>query len=207
MYHTQPIANPHAGSMNLVEYAENEPAMGNTTANSPRAWTVQYNIMPTKMKHISNDPGPPSARDFPDATKSPVPKNSQISYFLFHISYSRSTTAQRTNRPSKGYHLQMSALQLPRQRRMRSGIGRAYRIEFAASWTGHALRNDDGVRLPLEGIEELLYRAAIIYRGVFEIRPSPMPPLVGVLAFRADLHLIALVVVPAIVSSSHGVGG
>lgn len=39
--HFQPIANPQAGSRNLVEYAEKEPATGNRTAISPSAWTVQ----------------------------------------------------------------------------------------------------------------------------------------------------------------------
>lgn len=74
--HTQPIANPHAGSMNLVEYAEKDPATGNKVASSPSACIVQKSIIPTRTKHISTDPGPPAAKDFPDATNRPVPMNS-----------------------------------------------------------------------------------------------------------------------------------
>jgi hypothetical protein len=54
-----PIANPHAGSRNLVEYDEKEPATGNTTANSPRAWTVQYNMIPIKVYAKRTEAGPP----------------------------------------------------------------------------------------------------------------------------------------------------
>ena len=53
------MAKPQAGSINRVEYAEKEPATGNKTAISPKAWTVQYNITPIRQKAISRDAGPP----------------------------------------------------------------------------------------------------------------------------------------------------
>ena len=41
----QPMANSRTGSMNLLEYEANELATGYATANSPKAWTVQYNMI------------------------------------------------------------------------------------------------------------------------------------------------------------------
>lgn len=71
--HFQPIANPQDGSRKRVAHDENDPAIGNRTANSPRAWQVQYNIIPTMLNAMSNDAGPPDAKAFPEATKRPVP--------------------------------------------------------------------------------------------------------------------------------------
>lgn len=68
-----PIANPQAGSRNLVEKAEKEPATGNTTASSPRAWTVQYSITPMNVYAIKTDAGPPRKSALPEATNRPVP--------------------------------------------------------------------------------------------------------------------------------------
>jgi len=69
----QPIAKPHAGSKNLVEKAEKDPATGRRTAISPRACTVQYNMIPISEKAMSREAGPPAARALPEATKRPVP--------------------------------------------------------------------------------------------------------------------------------------
>lgn len=44
----QAMAKPQAGSMNRLEYTAKEPATGNTTANSPSAWTVQKSMTPIK---------------------------------------------------------------------------------------------------------------------------------------------------------------
>ena len=67
------MAKPHAGSRKRVEYAENEPATGNSTAISPSAWTVQYNMIPIREKAMSSEAGPPWARALPEPTKRPVP--------------------------------------------------------------------------------------------------------------------------------------
>lgn len=69
----QPIANPHAGSKNLVEKAEKEPVTGKSTAISPSACTVQYIMIPMRLKQINRLAGPPAASDLPEATKRPVP--------------------------------------------------------------------------------------------------------------------------------------
>ena len=58
---THPIANPQAGSINRVEYAEKDPATGNKTASSPSACTVQYSIIPIREKHMSIEAGPPAS--------------------------------------------------------------------------------------------------------------------------------------------------
>lgn len=67
------LANPQAGSRNLVEYAANEPATGNVTAISPRAWTVQKSIIPISPKAMIRDAGPPFANAEPLPTNNPVP--------------------------------------------------------------------------------------------------------------------------------------
>ena len=67
------MVNPHAGSRNRVEYAENDPATGNVTANSPSAWIVQNSMHPTKRYAISSEAGPPVYSALPEATNSPVP--------------------------------------------------------------------------------------------------------------------------------------
>src|SRR5271170_4260442 len=59
--------------MKRVEYAEKEPATGKMTANSPRAWTVQYSMEPINEKAMRSEAGPPVDRALPDPTKSPVP--------------------------------------------------------------------------------------------------------------------------------------
>src|SRR5271156_2660274 len=59
--------------MKRVEYAEKEPATGKMTANSPRAWTVQYSMKPIIEKAMRSEAGPPVDRALPDPTKSPVP--------------------------------------------------------------------------------------------------------------------------------------
>ena len=71
--HFHPIAKPHAGSRNLVEYAAKEPEIGKSTAISPNACTVQYIIIPMREKAMVSDAGPPDARALPDPTKRPVP--------------------------------------------------------------------------------------------------------------------------------------
>jgi hypothetical protein len=71
--HFQPMAKPQEGSRKRVAQEENEPAMGNMTANSPKAWHVQYNMAPTMENASSRDAGPPAASALPDATNSPVP--------------------------------------------------------------------------------------------------------------------------------------
>src|ERR1700733_8363039 len=43
------------------------------TANSPRAWTVQYSMKPINEKAMRSEAGPPVDRALPDPTKSPVP--------------------------------------------------------------------------------------------------------------------------------------
>src|ERR1700733_13412644 len=43
------------------------------TANSPRAWTVQYSMIPINEKAMTSEAGPPVDRALPDPTKSPVP--------------------------------------------------------------------------------------------------------------------------------------
>ena len=43
------------------------------TANSPRAWTVQYSMEPINEKAMRSEAGPPVDRALPDPTKSPVP--------------------------------------------------------------------------------------------------------------------------------------
>lgn len=67
------MANPQAGSRNLVEYAEKEPATGNITAISPSAWTVMNIIMPIRMYAIRIEAGPPVARARPVPINRPVP--------------------------------------------------------------------------------------------------------------------------------------
>ncbi len=42
-----------------VEYAANEPATGNKTAISPRAWIVQNSINPTNANAMRTFAGPP----------------------------------------------------------------------------------------------------------------------------------------------------
>jgi hypothetical protein len=53
------MANPQDGSKNLVENAENEPAIGNMTHNSPRHCIVQYCIAPSSKYEINKLAGPP----------------------------------------------------------------------------------------------------------------------------------------------------
>src|SRR5438552_2801907 len=43
------------------------------TASSPRAWTVQYSIVPINENAIRREAGPPVDSALPDPTKSPVP--------------------------------------------------------------------------------------------------------------------------------------
>lgn len=47
--HFHPMANPQEGSKNLVEKAENEPAMGKMTLNSAKDCIVQYCSIPMTM--------------------------------------------------------------------------------------------------------------------------------------------------------------
>ena len=67
------MAKPQEGSKKRVAQEEKEPAIGNMTASSPRAWHVQYNMAPTMEKASKRDAGPPAASALPDATNSPVP--------------------------------------------------------------------------------------------------------------------------------------
>ena len=78
------MAKPQAGSRNRVEYVENEPATGSSTAISPRACTVQYNIIPITLYAIKSEAGPPVERALPDATKRPVPSHT-FSLGFIHI--------------------------------------------------------------------------------------------------------------------------
>lgn len=59
--------------MKRVEYAENDPATGNRTDISPKAWTVQYSIIPTIRKDMSTDAGPAFESALPEPIKRPVP--------------------------------------------------------------------------------------------------------------------------------------
>lgn len=69
------MAKPQAGSINRLEYTEKAPAMGKATANSPRAWTVQYNMMPISPYAMISEAGPPAARADPEPTNRPVPRS------------------------------------------------------------------------------------------------------------------------------------
>ena len=69
-----PIAAPHAGSRNRLEYAENDPATGNNTAISPRACTTAYSIIPRLQYEMTSAAGPPTASAEPEPTKRPVPR-------------------------------------------------------------------------------------------------------------------------------------
>lgn len=71
--HFQPRANPHDASRKRVAHEEKDPAMGNTTASSPRAWQVQYMEMPAAANASKSDAGPLVAKAAPLVTKSPVP--------------------------------------------------------------------------------------------------------------------------------------
>lgn len=83
------MANPHAGSRKRVEKAENDPATGNRTAISPRAWTVEYIMTPIMAKAMRTEAGPPSASDFPEPTNRPVPALSVSRYHLLQPDGSR----------------------------------------------------------------------------------------------------------------------
>lgn len=154
MINTQPIAKPHAGSINRVEYAENEPATGNSTANSPRACTVQYNIIPMRLKHMSNDAGPPCDRDCPDATKRPLPVNNQTCMW-------RVSKGAPTNGSSNGNHLKMSTLKPSRQRRVGSCGGRIFMIEYPSVCANCPFRRNGEVRVPFEAVKESLRKAGL----------------------------------------------
>ena len=59
--------------MNRVANAEKDPATGNDTAISPKAWTVQNSTAPIRMNEMSSDAGPPVANACPDPINNPVP--------------------------------------------------------------------------------------------------------------------------------------
>lgn len=70
----QPMAKPQDGSRNLVEKAEKDPEMGNTTASSAKLCMVQNCMAPVSAYAVSIEAGPLWARSTPEATKRPVPK-------------------------------------------------------------------------------------------------------------------------------------
>jgi hypothetical protein len=74
----QAIAKPHAGSMNRLEKTAKDPATGNTTASSPRACTVQNNMIPMRPYAMTRDAGPPLARAEPEPTNKPVPASQRF---------------------------------------------------------------------------------------------------------------------------------
>lgn len=82
--------------------------MGNTTANSPKAWQVQYIVTPATRNAKNNDAGPLVANDAPLITKRPVPgivRCERLSRFD-EVTMSR---RKRTYRSAYRDHLQVSA--------------------------------------------------------------------------------------------------
>jgi hypothetical protein len=161
------MANPHAGSIKRVEYAENEPATGNSTASSPRACTVQYSIMPTSTKQISSEAGPPCARDLPDVTKRPVPMGCQSRPF------SITHDGPLTNGPSDGNHLQVSALELSCQWRICGSSCRIYRVKNPTIRADYPSRRHCQARIPPEAIDESIPRPRARSMGFIEIMLVP----------------------------------
>lgn len=55
----QPMANPHDGSRNRLENAENAPATGNAVTSSPMLCMVQNCKAPVAMYASKSEAGPP----------------------------------------------------------------------------------------------------------------------------------------------------
>lgn len=67
------MANPQAGLINLVEYAQKDPLTGNMTHNSAKACMVQYMRTPMMPNPVINIAGPPLAKAPPLPMNSPLP--------------------------------------------------------------------------------------------------------------------------------------
>jgi hypothetical protein len=148
-------SHTHAGSRNRVEYAEKEPATGKRTAISPSAWTVQYNIIPIRLKAMSSDAGPPFDNALPDPTNRPVPVPSGQQEY----SYLKSLVQGRTDGPSDCYHLQMSSLEFPCQRRFCRIRCSRFHVKDLSICADCAFRCCVGLRIALEAVHHPIHEA------------------------------------------------
>lgn len=99
----------------------------------------------------------------------------------------------------------MSALQSPRQRRVRSSVGCGFMVEDATISSNRPLRRQGRVGVPLEAIPKPLPLLAPEHGVVFKFRSAPVPPLGRVAVLRVGLHFEAdLLVVLEVVSSHRG---
>lgn len=135
---------------------------------------------------MRSDAGPPAARALPDPTNKPVPVPCQCAL--------QDSTCRHTYRAANRNHLQVSALQLPREASVRRCSSRALDVESAAATiTGMKLEalcgfHDVGIGVALEAVLEVLPSALIVLR-----RESIHRVVIGATARASDALFVAAI--------------